>query len=270
MSPFGQLYRLGLIPNAHIENYGLFIRKISVGDLKTGAGKVQYIPSYPGKHTQHNMYVNASLDNSTDSLNIDFKQEYTGYYAQNFQPIFDYLEKDKLKEFEESIVKSLNENITIKSVKVENKGGENLMVKPLIINSKLSSNHFIEKAGDKILLKFGDLIGPQSEMYQEKQRVLPIETFNNREYHRVITFVIPDGYQIKNLEQLNLSVQPFKNKNDVAGFVATYKLEGNKLIVNCDEYYDQVQFSLAEAELYRAVINAAADYNKIVLVLEKK
>lgn len=270
MSPFSQLYRLGLIPNDHIENYGLFIRKISVGDLKTGAGKVQYIPSYPGKHTQHNMYVNASLDNSTDSLNIDFKQEYTGYYAQNFQPIFDYVEKDKLKEFEESIVKSLNENITIKSVKVENKGGENLMVKPLVVNSKLSSHHFIEKAGDKILLKFGDLIGPQSEMYQEKQRALPIETFNNREYHRVITFVIPEGYQIKNLEQLNLSVQPFKNKNDVAGFVATYKLEGNKLIVNCDEYYNQVQFSLAEAEMYRAVINAAADYNKIVLVLEKK
>ncbi len=270
MAPYAQLYRLGLIPGSYIENYGLFIRKISIGDLNTGAGKVQYIPAYPGKHTQHNMFITASLDNTTDSLNIDYKQEYTGYYAQNFQPIFDFIEKDKLKEFEETIVKSLNEDITIKSIKIENKGGENLMVKPLIVNSKLSSKHFIEKAGDKILLKFGDLIGPQSEMYQEKQRVLPIENDYNREYHRIITFMIPAGYQIKNLEQLNLSVQPFKAKNDAAGFVATYKLEGDKLTVTCDEYYNQINFPLAEAELYRTVINAAANYNKIVLVLEKK
>jgi hypothetical protein len=105
-------------------------------------------------------------------------------------------------------------------------------------------------------------------MYQEKQRVLPIENDYNREYHRILTFIIPEGYQIKNLEQLNLSVQPFKN--NAAGFVATYKIEGNKLIVTCDEVYNQIHFPLEEAEQYRSVINAAANFNKIVLVLEKK
>jgi hypothetical protein len=268
MAPYAQLFRLGLIPGSYIENYGLFVRKVSIGELNTGAGKVQFIPSYPSNHTQHNMFITASLDESTDSLNIDYKQEYTGYYAQNFQPIFDFIQKDKLKEFEESIVKGLHPDISIKTIDIENKGGENLMLKPLVVNSKLSSHHFIEKAGNKILLKFGDLIGPQSEMYQEKQRVLPIENDYNREYHRILTFIIPEGYQIKNLEQLNLSVQPFKN--NAAGFVATYKIEGNKLIVTCDEVYNQIHFPLEEAEQYRSVINAAANFNKIVLVLEKK
>jgi hypothetical protein len=216
------------------------------------------------------MYITASLDASTDSLNIDYKQEYTGYYAQNFQPLFDYIEKNKVQEFEESIVKNLHQDITIKSTKIDNKGGDNLGVKPLIVNSKLSSHHFIEKAGDKILVKFGDLIGPQSEMYQEKKRVLPIENDYNREYHRVITFIIPDGYQIKNLDQLNFSVQPFKDKKDAASFVSSYTLVGNKLTVTCDEFYRQIHFSLAEAENYRSVVNAAANFNKIVLVLEKK
>ncbi len=270
MAPYGQLFRLGLIPSNNIENYGLFIRKISVGEMSTGAGKIQFIPSYPSEHTQHNMYITASLDASTDSLNIDYKQEYTGYYAQNFQPLFDYIEKNKVQEFEESIVKNLHQDITIKSTKIDNKGGDNLGVKPLIVNSKLSSHHFIEKAGDKILVKFGDLIGPQSEMYQEKKRVLPIENDYNREYHRVITFIIPDGYQIKNLDQLNFSVQPFKDKKDAASFVSTYTLVGNKLTVTCDEFYRQIHFSLAEAENYRSVVNAAANFNKIVLVLEKK
>ena len=143
------------------------------------------------------------------------------------------------------------------------------MVNPLIVNSNLSSSHFINRAGQKLLLKIGDLIGPQSELYQEKDRNLPVENDFNREYHRVITFTIPDGYSIKNLNELNMSVQPFKNDADGVGFTSTYKLEGNKLIVNSDEYYKQITFPIESYEKYRSVINAAANFNKIVLVLEK-
>lgn len=270
MSPFGQLFRLGLIPYGYIETYGLFIKKVSLGEINTGAGKVKYIPALAANATQHNMFVNAKFDPSMDSLNIEFKQEFTGYYAQNYQPIFDYISTDKLKEFEESIVKSLNPEITIKKIKVENKGGDNLMVNPLVINSNLSSSHFINRAGPKFLLKIGDLIGPQSELYQEKNRSLPVENDFNREYHRLITFIIPDGYVVKNMNDLNMSVVPFKNEGDGVGFTSSYKLEGNKLTVNSDEYYRQINFPLGDYEKYRSVINAAANFNKIVLVLEKQ
>ena len=33
----------------------------------------------------------------------------------------------------------------------------------------------VERAGSKILVKVGELIGPQSEMYQEKPRQFPVQ-----------------------------------------------------------------------------------------------
>lgn len=270
LSPFSQAYRLGLVPYGFVENYGLFIKKVSIGDINTGAGKVKFINARLAKETQHNMYITAQMDNSGDSLNIDFKIEYTGYYAQNFQPYFDFVATDKIKEFEESIVKSLNENITIKKIKIENKGADNLMVNPLIVNSNLTSSHFLSKAGNKILLKFGDLIGPQSELYQENNRALPIENDYNREYHREITFIVPDGYTVKNANDLTMSVQPFKGEGDAASFTSSYRIEGNKLILKSDEYYNIINLPLKSYENFRAVVNAAANFNKIVLVLEKK
>ncbi|MCF8426080.1 MAG: DUF3857 domain-containing protein [Bacteroidia bacterium] len=270
LCPFAQTYRFGLVPSGYTHNYGLFIRKISVGDLNTGAGKVKFIPAPAAEITQHNMNIKAKLDASGDSLDIDFDQEYKGYYAQTYQSYFDYIPKDKMKDYEEGIVKSLNEEITIKSIKIENKKADDFMVLPLLLHSKLTSAHFIEKAGNKILLKFGDLIGPQSELYQEKARQLPVENTYNRIYNREIVFTIPEGYQIKNAEELNLVVQPFKEKGDGCGFTASYKMDGQNLIVTSTEYYNEILFPLDQYENYRAVINAAANFNKIVLVLEKK
>jgi len=270
LAPFTQLYRLGLTPSWNLNNYGLFIRKVSIGELKTGAGKIKFIAENIPNTTKNSMFIEAKLDQTTDSLLIDYKQEYTGYYAQNYQPLYDYIEKDKIAEFEQSIIKGLNQNLTIKSIKVENKGAENLMINPLIFTSKVSSSHFVEKAGSKILIRFGDLIGPQSELYQEKKRLFPVENDFNREYHRKISFIVPDGYVIKNANELNLNIQPFLKTNNGAGFTASYTMAGNTLTLTSFEYYNQVNLPIEEYENYRAVINAAANFNKIVLILEKR
>lgn len=269
MSPFSQTFRLGLVPGEYTENYGLYIRKVSLGDINTGAGKVKFIAAYPATTTQNNMTVKVNMNKDFDSLDIDLRQEFLGYNAQNFQPYFEYIDKDKLREYEENIVRQFQKEISIKSIKIENKGSDNLMLFPLIVNSKSSSQHFIEKAGPKILLKFGELIGPQSELYQASARILPVENAYNRTYHREITFTIPEGYQVKNLAELNMKVQPFLGKNDAAGFTSTYTQEGNTIKLVCDEYYNVIHLPLETYESYRSVINAAANFNKIVLVLEK-
>jgi hypothetical protein len=271
ISPFGQFFRAGLVPYGYIENHGLFIKKVSIGDIKTGAGKVKFIPAKPSSETQSNIVINAKLDNSLDSLVFSYKLSYTGYYAQNIQPYFEYIGADKIKEFEESVLKSsLKDDITIKSLKIENKGIENLLVKPLVYNGEVSSNYFINKAGKKLLLKFGDLIGPQAELYQEVNRNLPIENDFNREYHREIVFTIPDNYVIKNPNDLIFNIQPFKNDNNAAEFVSSYKIEGNKLTVKIDEYYKLVKLPVSSYEKFREVVNAAANFNKVVLVMEMK
>jgi hypothetical protein len=53
-------------------------------------------------------------------------------------------------------------------------------------------------------------------------------------------------------------------------FVSNYTLEGQTLTVTINEYYKQLYAPLERYEDYRKVVNAAADFNKVTLVLEKK
>jgi len=269
MNPSDYTYRLGLTPFINTNNNGLFIRKVSVGEISTGAGKIKFIPALTSDQTQHNTKVFSKLDASLDSIEVDLSLEFTGYYARSFQPYYDNIPKAKLREYEEEILKSWNKDITIKTTKSENGGAKNMVVKPLIVSGKVTSQQFVEKAGNRLLVKIGDMIGPQAELYQKGKRTLPVENDYNREYHRVLVFEIPEGYTIKNLNELNMSVQPFKNSGDGAGFTSSYSIEGNKLKILCDEYYKQLEFKLDEYEAYRTVINAAANFNKITLLLDK-
>jgi hypothetical protein len=113
------------------------------------------------------------------------------------------------------------------------------------------------------------LIGEQAELYQEEERKNPVENTYNHEYAREITFTIPEGYVCKNLDDLNMEVIPFKDGKDGAGFVSTYSVDDNKVTVVVNEYYTQMEFPVEAYPEYREVINAAADFNKITLVLEK-
>jgi hypothetical protein len=53
-------------------------------------------------------------------------------------------------------------------------------------------------------------------------------------------------------------------------FHSYYKTEGNKVTVLIDEDYRQIGYPLSMYEKFRKVINASADFNKVVLFLEKK
>jgi len=56
----------------------------------------------------------------------------------------------------------------------------------------------------------------------------------------------------------------------VAEFISTYKIDGNTIVIENLEYYTKVNFPLDIYNDYVKVINAAADFNKIKLVIEKK
>jgi hypothetical protein len=59
------------------------------------------------------------------------------------------------------------------------------------------------------------------------------------------------------------------NNKKEAGFSSTYKKEGNNIIVENSEYYNVVKYPLEYFDTYKSIINAAADFNKLVLVLTK-
>ncbi|WP_139925722.1 hypothetical protein [Hymenobacter sp. DG01] len=53
----------------------------------------------------------------------------------------------------------------------------------------------------------GTLLGPQSELYQSEERQFDVENEFDRRYNRTITFEVPAGYQVRNLQDLNFSVE---------------------------------------------------------------
>jgi len=113
-------------------------------------------------------------------------------------------------------------------------------------------------------------IGPQVEMYQEKPRQEPINIEFSQVEERHIEFTIPPGYVITNPDDLKINQIFSQNGELSAGFVTDYTIEGNKLKVHIMEQYRSTYYPLSDFEVYKKVINASSDFNKVVLVLTKK
>jgi hypothetical protein len=149
--------------------------------------------------------------------------------------------------------------------------GVSALDKPFIIESQLESASLLDKAGPRYLFKIGTLLGPQTELYQKEERQFDVENDNNRRYHRTIRFDVPAGYTVRNLKDLNVDV---KAGGDAAkpdfDFRSSYVQEGQTVTVTVSENYRQVRWPKADFEAFRAVVNAAANFNKVVLVLDKK
>ena len=131
------------------------------------------------------------------------------------------------------------------------------------------SSHFVERAGSRILFKVGELIGPQIEMYRDDERTVAVENDFNRMYNRTIKIHLPDGYRVRNADDLLIDIA-YTDEDDVPfSFKSDYILEDKVLTVHIEEYYKEIYAPLSRYEDFRKVVNAAADFNKITLVLEK-
>ena len=86
---------------------------------------------------------------------------------------------------------------------------------------------------------------------------------------RIIEFTIPDGYTAKNLDDLTINEVYKDGESETMGFVSTYAIEGNKLKVTIKESYNRVFYPRQQYDHFKKVINAAADFNKVVLILSR-
>ena len=59
------------------------------------------------------------------------------------------------------------------------------------------------------------------------------------------------------------------DKSATMGFISTYTLNDAELLINIHEFYKEIYYPVDTFEEFRKVINASADFNKVVLVLEK-
>ena len=270
LAPSEKYLRTPIVPSEWMHNYGLFIREVGVGDVKIPIGKVKFIDALPYDMTKDEMLVDVNF--SEDLLHPIVKMEKTssGYSAQFFQPYFHLMDEEAVSNAKKTMVEMIHEEIEAEEVEVENIDVNDFASKPFIYRFSTKEHSFVEKAGNDYLFKLGLLIGPQMEMYQEDERKYDIESENSRYYGRSITFNIPEGYEIKNLDDLNMDFRFGEKGNENLYFTSNYKIEGNNVTVSSEEYYTQIVYPKEDFTEYQKVINAAADFNKIVLVLQKK
>lgn len=270
LAPGEELFRLGFVPAEYSNNYGLFIEEVSIGDLQTGLGSVEYIPASEYLENQDNLTLKMKMSDDKTSIEMDVTREMTGLSASFLQGAFKLIPEESQREVGESLLKASEGEDEMLSFSAENIDEEDIMVNPMILSGKVKANSLLEKAGPNYIFKIGLSIGSQVEMYQEKKRVLPIENSYNHMYDRRLEFEIPEGYTIKNPKDLNMDIFYEVDGERRMTFTSTYTLEGNLLKVKVIEYYRDISYPLETHANFIKVINAAADFNKIVLVLEKE
>ena len=269
LSPTENDSRYGFPPAYLTDNYGLFIKEVKVGDFVSGLGKIQYIKPIEADKTVDKMILDIDFekDNITNSI-IKLDRSMSGYYAMYFQPYMNLIKEEEKVKLIEGFAKNINDNVTITSKEIINDNPELFGVKPIEFVLNFNSEAFIEKAGNKYLFKIGELIGKQMQLYQEKTRVLPVENEFTRSYYRTLNVKIPKGYKVANLNDINI-----KNTFEDAGkefliFHSYFEQKDDLLVITADEHYRKNIIDTANYEKYRTVINSAADFNKLILVLE--
>lgn len=269
LSPTENDSRYGFPPAYLTDTYGLFIKEVKVGDFVSGLGKIQYIKPIEADKTVDKMILDIDFekDNITNSI-IKLDRSMSGYYAMYFQPYMNLIKEEEKVKLIEGFAKNINDNVTITSKEIINDNPELFGVKPIEFVLNFNSEAFIEKAGNKYLFKIGELIGKQMQLYQEKTRVLPVENEFTRSYYRTLNVKIPKGYKVANLNDINI-----KNTFEDAGkelliFHSYFEQKDDLLVITADEHYRKNIIDTANYEKYRTVINSAADFNKLILVLE--
>jgi hypothetical protein len=199
------------------------------------------------------------------------KQLYGGYSGSSYRADFTLASADEQKSILKELVKFGTNSENIVSSEIRNADFESYSDnKPFTLHAVVKANELVETAGNKVLVKIGEIIGPQAEMYQEKQRRFPMQLAYPHTLERNIDFRIPDGYVVRNLNDLNIQTVYTENGDTTMGFSSSYSLAGDLVQIHVMEQYRRIFYPLSDYEHFRQVINASADFNKIVLVLEKK
>ncbi len=270
LDPENPFYRYGLF-NAALEGTdALYISSTSLGKFNTGVATIGQIPVTPVSVNYDDLNVEVSFPATMDQVKMQFTKSLGGQQAAQFRPYyFMGNEEQKSKMVNDYLKYSLKEDAVFSDIKVGNYNINSEEVnKHCSLSANVSLKSVLEKANKRILFKVGELIGPQMEMYNERPRQHPMDVGTIHAYNRTLKINLPEGYKVSGLDQLKRNIVFGEGK--AIGFVSDYSLDGKVLTVRISEFYTQLHYPLSAYDNFQKVINAAADFNKVTLILEKE
>ncbi|MEE4116533.1 MAG: DUF3857 domain-containing protein, partial [Marinilabiliaceae bacterium] len=233
--------RIGYVDGLLRATYGLRIEPVRLRNIETAIGYIDYIEPTDYKKNSHNTYVNFSVNPSSGSAIVKTEDCFRGLGGGILKEYYNLIEENNREDFlKEIILVDLPaEDFTEISASTETVNDKENFP-DFCITYSLDTKEFLEFAGNNILVKIGESIGPQVEMYQKEERRSDVQNDFNRWYWRVIDFYIPDGYRIKNPEISKFDVVYESDGKKIYGFESDYSIDGDKYTIIIDEYYKNI------------------------------
>ena len=256
-------YRLGEAPYAFLGNVGAFLSKKGVVDFRE-------ITQITEDYSRIEREIIITIDAEEEKTIIEEHQEYSGHWAIINRAVMNLSGKKIKNDFQDHLTGSGIEDKKTEKIELVNDEIFQLEYnKPFVINSRIVSESLLENAGDMYIFEIGKIIGTQSELYQEKNRVHPIEMQYPNEYRYDIRLKIPKGYRLDGLESLKINKELKQDGKLLCFFHSNYKILNNELKISINEVYKTTKIPLEKYENFRHVINAASDFNKATILITK-
>ncbi|MEJ0032369.1 MAG: DUF3857 domain-containing protein [Bacteroidota bacterium] len=259
--------RYPLVPGEYTSQKGLFIEPFEVGEVKSALGTINEIPAPNYLANQDNLNIDVTFDSDLESNTVNATRAFVGYTSDLFASFYQMMNDERRKQMVEELFKETAPDLQLN--KWSTKPIPKNDVDWFEMQGEYKTTSLIEKAGPRILFKAGLLIGPQIEMYRDDHRVSSVENDNNRNYSRVIKVHLPNGYVVKNADQLKMNFAYNNDEKNPFLFKSDFILKDGVLEITISEFYKEIFVPLDRYEDFRKVVNASADFNKITLVLEK-
>jgi len=270
MVPDDESYRLGPIPEDFQGTFGLFTQKVVLDEqLQSLSYDIKRIPFEEPVMNTDSMFNQITIDLAEGTLHAKSRRVFTGLNARAFQSFWHLLAEERKSEILSDVFNMGQQNTNITSYQVNNALPEHIGILPLEWNLDITAHSLVEQASEDILVHIGETIGTQSELYMQTARKLPVEVGILRNYYREIRFIIPEGYSIVDLSNLEMDVRMLFNDRIGCIFQSKAALSGNELIITSIEYYNDPTYPVDRYNEFRNVINAAADFNKKTVLLRK-
>jgi hypothetical protein len=274
--PASIYYRYPVVPDMLVNSKGVFCNIPPKGIVTGGLADIRTITPLPAAASQSNLAAGISFSDDMDPR-TEVSYSFTGNAAAGLRQQIINGTKSKEEDLVKKIVTFAERPSDIEKYTISNEDlasfNDN---KPLEITATVNAPFLVTRAGKQYLFKIGEIIGDQAQIYSEKKRVLPVDMAYPHSMNRTITVNLPKGCKLKNPEALLMQAEYVdKNMKSLISFKSDYALmidekNGDKLVVTISENYPQTHFAVADYERFKEVVNTAADFDKIVLLLEKK
>jgi hypothetical protein len=270
IQPDNPTFRIGIHSSDYQGAYGLFMHPLLYGDkLRTLAYDIRKLPIENYEQNTDSLLIHLRFNLDEKNLDAKIHRVFTGQLAASYQSFWRLANEERQNSIISAIFNMGTHNTRIISCKLNHDTPSDIAISPLSWDVDLTANSLVEQAGDDIIVKIGETIGEQSELYQQTTRRLPVIVNSVHNYYRRIIFDIPAGYAVTNLNDLRMKVEMMNNGKVSCCFTSWYEISENKLVIYSKEYYTEEGYPVGRFEDFRKVINAAADFNKRTIILSK-